>query len=97
MIAPAEDTAAAHTGNLDASTAGTGDRHPGYRAAGLHSPDLGTGELSIYASEMVRAALTTLIDNSMPTSSAQALIAAPQVGENIPGAVHPRQCQETSV
>ena len=93
MIAPA----AAHQDTLDASAAGTGDRHPGYRAAGLHSPDLGTGELSIYASEMVRAALTTLIENSMPISSAQALIAAPQAGEYIRRATHPRQCQETSV
>lgn len=64
---------------------------------GLHSPDLGTGGLSIYALEMVRAALTILIDNSMPTSSAQAPIAAPQAGEYIPRAVHPLQCQETSV
>jgi hypothetical protein len=98
MIAPAEDIAAAHQDTLDASTTGTGDRHPGSRAVGLHSPDLGTGELSIYASEMVRAALSTLIDNSMPTFSAQALIATPQEGESIKGAFHPRQCcLETSV
>ena len=93
MIAPA----AAHQDTGDVFPAGTRDRHPGYRAAGLHTPDLVTGGLSIYVSEMVRVALTTLIDNSMPTSSAQAPIAAPQAEECIRRVIHPRQCQETSV
>ena len=96
MRALGEDTVATQKETQDAFTAGSGDSHPGFRAVGLHTPDLATGGLSIYASEMVRAALTTLIENSMPTSSAQALIAAPQAEESIAGATHPRLCfQET--
>ena len=89
IIAPGEDTVATHQ---DEFTAGTGDRHRGSRDAGLNSLDLGTGGLSISASEMARAALITLTDNSMPTSSAQALIPASQGGESIIGATHPHRC-----
>ena len=65
---------------------------------GLPSPDLVTGGHSIYASEMARAALTTLIENSMPTSSAQALTNARRPEGSTSAAVRPRQCfLETSV
>ena len=52
----------------------------------------------MYESEMARAALTTLIENSMPTSSAQALTNARRPEGSTNAAVRPRQCfQETSV
>ena len=64
----------------------------------LPSLNLGTGGLSIYASEMARAALTTLIENSMPTSSAQAPTVPLAGGESTTAATHLHQCnQETSV